>query len=138
VKSKVRDLVSSLYKFQTTTKPSHVANQQARVVSLKSDFAFTYRVGRDSLRFIIADSPVSQKPGLDGKPRSGLMRSRAIQDVIDRVWFKSAKGKDKGDAIILKDLYKPFPLVAIGLVMTAVGRLSHSPVVVLTPFPLAD
>jgi hypothetical protein len=80
VKSKVSDLVSSLYKFQTITKPVCIANQQAHVVALMSDFVFTYHVGHDLLCFISDNSPVYQKPVLNGKPKSGLMRSQAIQD----------------------------------------------------------
>lgn len=49
---------------------------------------------------------------------SGFLRSSAIQYIINQIWFKTTKGK--GDAIALKDKYKPFSCVALALVLTAV------------------
>jgi hypothetical protein len=65
-----------------------------------------------------SSSHLCQKPGLDDEPKSGFLRSRAIQAVINRVWFKSTKGK--ADAIALKESYKLFPRTAVALVLTAV------------------
>lgn len=62
---------------------------------------------------------INQSPGLDGTAKSGFLMSRAIQDIINPVWFKSTKGR--ADAIILKDMYMPFPVAALALVMTAVS-----------------
>jgi hypothetical protein len=48
------------------------------------------------------------------------MKSRAIQDIINKVWFKSAS-RSKADAILFRELYEPFPLVALALTLTAVS-----------------
>ncbi|KAI9459742.1 hypothetical protein F5148DRAFT_971358, partial [Russula earlei] len=48
----------------------------------------------------------------------GFLKSRAIQDIINKVWFRNSS-KSKPDAIIFHDQYDPFPLVAIVLTLSA-------------------
>jgi hypothetical protein len=107
-----------------------MARQRALVADLKTDFAFVYRVYSQSLIFPGAQLAAQQKPGLDGKPKSGFMRNPVIQQTINRVWFKSTN--EKGDAITLKEFYKPFPHIALALVLTAVRSFVRSQAIILT------
>jgi hypothetical protein len=51
--------------------------------------------------------------------RGGFMKSRTIQDIINKVWFKTS-ARSKADAIQLCEMYEKFPLVALALTLTAV------------------
>ncbi|KAI9455101.1 hypothetical protein F5148DRAFT_971137, partial [Russula earlei] len=48
----------------------------------------------------------------------GFLKSRAIQDIINKVWFRNSS-KSKPDAVIFRNQYDPFPLVAIVLTLSA-------------------
>jgi len=74
------------------------------------------------LHQLITYSQVSQKTGCNGAERAGFLKNRAIQDIINHVWFKSAKA----DAVLLPDHYQSFPLVALALLFTAVRSISPS------------
>ncbi|KAI9511076.1 hypothetical protein F5148DRAFT_1147053 [Russula earlei] len=50
--------------------------------------------------------------------RSSFLKSRATQDIINKVWFQNSS-KSKPDAIIFCDQYDPFLLVAIVLTLSA-------------------
>jgi hypothetical protein len=61
---------------------------------------------------------VKQRTGLNDKPRAGFLKGQGVQDIINKVWFKSSKGRI--DADTLREVYERFPLAAIALVLTAV------------------
>ncbi|KAI9441939.1 hypothetical protein F5148DRAFT_953871, partial [Russula earlei] len=96
VKTKAKDAVANVFNFQHTYNPTVIANQRTRVAELKRDFTYVYR----------------QTTG-----RSGFLKSRAIQDIINKVWFRNSS-KSKPDAVIFRDRYDPFPLVAIALTLS--------------------
>ena len=54
-----------------------------------------------------------------GNPRSGFMKSCAIQDIVNKVWFKNSP-RSKANAIVLCEKYELFPLVALALVLAVV------------------
>ncbi|KAI9513430.1 hypothetical protein F5148DRAFT_1278804 [Russula earlei] len=109
--TKAKDVVANIFNFQHTYNLTIIANQCTRVAELKHDFTYIYQ----------------QTTG-----RSSFLKSRAIQDIINKVWFQNSS-KSKPDAIIFHDQYDPFPLVAIALTLS-VRTGSYSPVA----FTVAD
>jgi hypothetical protein len=117
VKTKARSVTGAIYGFQATQNQTRILKQRSRVVDLKNDFAYSYHV-TFFLSFALARfNFYTQNTGINGTPKGGFLRNRAIQDIINTTWFKSSNA----DAVVLKEAYKPFPQAALALVLTAVS-----------------
>jgi hypothetical protein len=122
VKIKAKDVVASVYKFQHSTNRNIISSQRVRVEELKHEYAYTYRV---SVRYYSCRTCLSMHLQKIGPQKAGFMKSRAIQDVINRIWFR-VSAKSQPDALVFRDQYEPFPLVAVALTLSAVRPFKKS------------
>jgi Domain of unknown function (DUF6532) len=65
----------------------------------------------------------------DPEEKTGFLKSRAIRNIINKVWFKVTQ-RTKAEGIVLQGHYDPFPLVALAITLAAVsvsvGSNSHA------------
>ncbi|KAI0349105.1 hypothetical protein OH77DRAFT_1415542 [Trametes cingulata] len=99
IKTTARGLVAQAYGFDTSANPTVVARNRDRVTTLKLKDTFVWR-GRSK---VLAS-------------RSGLYEAKIFQLVINKVYFKSSSD----DGVALRSYYRPFPIVGIALIATAV------------------
>lgn len=78
---------------------------------------FTRQVSISLLTLLANNYDVVQKRSDDGN--TGLYGVKIIQKAINTIWFRNKKS----EGVLYPELYKPFPEVALALVLTAV---SHS------------
>ncbi|KAH9972696.1 hypothetical protein BJV77DRAFT_1131087 [Russula vinacea] len=97
VKSKIQPHIKNLYGFHPVSRPRAVEHNIRLARKLKEKFTFLYA-----------------ERGEDGN--KGLYEHPIIQQTINAVWFN---GK-KDDGIMLTDIYRPFPKVALALTLTAI------------------
>ncbi|CDO75467.1 hypothetical protein BN946_scf184935.g3 [Trametes cinnabarina] len=99
VKTTARALVQGAFGFKTGLTPVSRVYNQEHAAAMKRGRAFVY----ESIGETVDD-------------HLGLYEAEIIQDVINRVFYKSPSD----DGIQLADAYDPFPFVGLALILTAI------------------
>lgn len=87
------------------------------VVNLKKDSSFIYRVSISSFVLMVPNELYFEKTqGRTLEEHDGIYQNRGIQQLINEVLFKNKSD----DGITWAKYYKPFPVVAFALALTAV------------------
>ncbi|KAL1943792.1 hypothetical protein VTO73DRAFT_3610 [Trametes versicolor] len=99
LKTAARPLVEATYGFRASQKTRVQLRNRERATKLREADAFVYR-----------------KRGNTADDHQGLYEAEIIQQVANRVYFK----KRGDDGIVLKEIYSPFPDVALALIIAAI------------------
>lgn len=116
-KSKARPIVATIFGFETST--ARVVQDQNRdlVEKLKQNSSFIYRV---SVLSFVPTQPnklcCEKTRGKTLEDHDGIYQNKGIQQLINEVLFKNKAD----DGITWMRYYKPFPVVAFALALTAV------------------
>ncbi|CDO77808.1 hypothetical protein BN946_scf184534.g3 [Trametes cinnabarina] len=99
VKTTARALVQGAFGFKTGLSPSSRVFNQERTAFLKRGRAFVYEIIGETM-----------------EDHVGLYEAEIIQDVVNRIFYKSPTD----DGIKVADVYTPFPFVGLALVLMAI------------------
>ncbi|KAI0665541.1 hypothetical protein C8Q78DRAFT_954614, partial [Trametes maxima] len=99
IKNAARSAVRGCYGFKTSVTATACESNKARAKQLLAGRAFAYE--------ILGNTP---------DEHVGLYEAEAIQEVIDRVFYKD----QEDDGVVLTELYDPFPTCGLALVLTAI------------------
>ncbi|OBZ69791.1 hypothetical protein A0H81_10158 [Grifola frondosa] len=99
MKTAARTFIEIVYGFEMSSKNSVRKRNRTLAKTLKTNDGFVYR-----------------KIGDTADERRGLYQNKIVQMMVNKIFFKNKND----DGIVLAHIYRPFPIPAIALILTAI------------------